>query len=102
MSSLTASFDADGVSDLQDSADAGDPSRSLASLERQKPGLEVLPLTARRSPMSTLAQDAATRGDAGPTADEFGERMLASTLGMADMIAAYLGDRLGWYTQPGR
>ncbi len=32
-----------------------------------------------------------------PTADEFAERMLASALGFADILAAHLGDRLGWY-----
>ncbi|SFS14832.1 Methyltransferase domain-containing protein [Microbacterium sp. cf046] len=32
-----------------------------------------------------------------PTAEEFAERMLASALGFADILAAHLGDRLGWY-----
>ncbi|KRB36671.1 class I SAM-dependent methyltransferase [Microbacterium sp. Root180] len=34
---------------------------------------------------------------AGPSADEFAERMLASALGWVDIMSAYLGDRLGWY-----
>jgi 2-polyprenyl-3-methyl-5-hydroxy-6-metoxy-1,4-benzoquinol methylase len=33
----------------------------------------------------------------GPTADEFAGRLFASALGAADILAAYLGDRLGWY-----
>jgi len=47
--------------------------------------------------MSTIDPDAASVDDDGPTADEFAERMLASTLGLVDVFAAYLGDRLGWY-----
>ena len=34
---------------------------------------------------------------ADPTAEEFAERLLASALGFADILAAHLGDRLGWY-----
>jgi len=33
----------------------------------------------------------------GPTADEFADRLFASALGAADILATYLGDRLGWY-----
>jgi SAM-dependent methyltransferase len=33
----------------------------------------------------------------GPTADEFAERMLGAALGWVDLMAAYLGERLGWY-----
>lgn len=29
--------------------------------------------------------------------DAFGERVLSAALGMTDMLAIYLGDRLGWY-----
>ena len=32
-----------------------------------------------------------------PTAEEFADRLLASALGFADILAAHLGDRLGWY-----
>jgi len=46
--------------------------------------------------MSTSTDAAPVVGD-GPTAEEFAERMLASTLGLTDIIAAYLGDRLGFY-----
>jgi SAM-dependent methyltransferase len=35
--------------------------------------------------------------DEGPTAGEFAERLFASALGAADILATYLGDRLGWY-----
>jgi predicted O-methyltransferase YrrM len=35
--------------------------------------------------------------DGGPSADEFAERLFASALGAADILATYLGDRLGWY-----
>ncbi len=31
------------------------------------------------------------------SADEFAERLFGSILGMAEVYAAYLGDRLGWY-----
>jgi len=31
------------------------------------------------------------------TADEFAERLLQSSLGFVDVLAAHLGDRLGWY-----
>lgn len=34
---------------------------------------------------------------AGPTAEQFAERMVQSMLGWAELNAAYLGDRLGWY-----
>lgn len=45
----------------------------------------------------SMIQDAAAGGDGGPTADEFSARMLASALGMVEVLAAYMGDRLGWY-----
>lgn len=32
-----------------------------------------------------------------PTADEFAERMVASTLATAETMSIYLGERLGWY-----
>ena len=32
-----------------------------------------------------------------PAAEEFADRLLASALGFADILAAHLGDRLGWY-----
>jgi SAM-dependent methyltransferase len=32
-----------------------------------------------------------------PTAEEFAERMLGAVLGTQEVMAAYLGDRLGWY-----
>ena len=35
--------------------------------------------------------------DEGPASDEFAERLFASALGAADILATYLGDRLGWY-----
>jgi 2-polyprenyl-3-methyl-5-hydroxy-6-metoxy-1,4-benzoquinol methylase len=35
--------------------------------------------------------------DEGPTADEFAARLFASALGFADILAAHIGDRLGWY-----
>jgi SAM-dependent methyltransferase len=31
------------------------------------------------------------------TADEFAQRLFQSSLGMVDVLATYLGDRLGWY-----
>jgi len=31
------------------------------------------------------------------TADEFAERLFGAALGMVDMLAVFLGDRLGWY-----
>jgi len=31
------------------------------------------------------------------SSDEFAERLVAATLGMVDVLAVYLGDRLGWY-----
>lgn len=42
--------------------------------------------------MSTTAQRINT-----PTADEFVERFFASALATAELMSAYLGDRLGWY-----
>jgi SAM-dependent methyltransferase len=33
----------------------------------------------------------------GATAEEFAERLLRSSLGLVDVLATYLGDRLGWY-----
>ena len=41
--------------------------------------------------MSTTASPTAM------TADEFSERFFGSALGMFDVLAVYLGDRLGWY-----
>ena len=32
-----------------------------------------------------------------PTADEFAERLFQSSLGFVEVLATYLGDRLGWY-----
>lgn len=32
-----------------------------------------------------------------PTADDFAERLLGSTLGALEMLSVYVGDRLGWY-----
>jgi hypothetical protein len=32
-----------------------------------------------------------------PTSDQFAERLLQSSLGFVDIVAAHLGDRLGWY-----
>jgi 2-polyprenyl-3-methyl-5-hydroxy-6-metoxy-1,4-benzoquinol methylase len=32
-----------------------------------------------------------------PTADEFADRLFQSSLGFVDVLATYLGDRLGWY-----
>ncbi len=31
------------------------------------------------------------------TAEQFAERLFASALGFADILAVHLGDRLGWY-----
>jgi SAM-dependent methyltransferase len=41
--------------------------------------------------------DAASPASAGPPAEEFADRMVASALGFTDILATYLGDRLGWY-----
>ena len=41
--------------------------------------------------MSTVATSAAV------TADEFADRLFRSSLGFVDVLATYLGDRLGWY-----
>jgi SAM-dependent methyltransferase len=49
------------------------------------------------APEGSTAGAAASAPDPGPTADEFADRMLASALGITDLLAAYLGDRLGWY-----
>ena len=38
-----------------------------------------------------------TTDPAESTADEFGERVFASALGMVEILSIYLGDRLGWY-----
>ena len=47
--------------------------------------------------MSTaLAHTAAATVDE-PTAEQFAERMLGAVLGATEVMAAYLGDRLGWY-----
>ncbi|MFD4960380.1 class I SAM-dependent methyltransferase [Microbacterium sp. NPDC058389] len=50
--------------------------------------------------MSTSA-DAAPAGaadsDPGASVDAYAERMLGAALGWIDLMAAYLGDRLGWY-----
>jgi len=47
---------------------------------------------------SHLPEVSITPGEAtGPTADAFAERLFASTLGTFDVLAVYLGDRLGWY-----
>src|SRR4029450_3197113 len=32
-----------------------------------------------------------------PTADEFAERLFQASLGFVEVLATYLGDRLGWY-----
>src|SRR4051794_23735182 len=32
-----------------------------------------------------------------PTAEAAGERLLEATAGAVDLVAVYLGDRLGWY-----
>ena len=32
-----------------------------------------------------------------PTADEFSERLFQSSLGFVEVLATYLGDRMGWY-----
>ena len=45
---------------------------------------------------ATDATEVTVRND-GPTADAFAERLFASALGAIDVLAAYLGDRLGWY-----
>ena len=31
------------------------------------------------------------------TAEEFAERLFGATLGLIDVLAVFLGDRLGWY-----
>ncbi|WP_212743164.1 class I SAM-dependent methyltransferase [Microbacterium sp. 2FI] len=46
--------------------------------------------------MSTMI-DNDTEVAAGPTADEFAARLLASVLGCTELMAVYMGDRLGWY-----
>ena len=33
----------------------------------------------------------------GPSAEEFAERVLAASIGWAETMAIYVGDRLGWY-----
>lgn len=32
-----------------------------------------------------------------PTSDELAERLFGSVLGFVEVMAVYLGDRLGWY-----
>jgi hypothetical protein len=49
------------------------------------------------TPEHALSTDAAPAAPAGPTAEEFADRMLASALGFTDILATYIGDRLGWY-----
>ncbi|HYI51467.1 MAG TPA: class I SAM-dependent methyltransferase [Microbacterium sp.] len=48
------------------------------------------------TPEDAVPDDAAAAEDE-PTAGAFAERMFASALGYADILAAHLGDRLGWY-----
>jgi SAM-dependent methyltransferase len=45
----------------------------------------------------TTSPDTITAHPTGPTAEEFGERLLAAVLGTQLVQAAYLGDRLGYY-----
>jgi len=50
--------------------------------------------------MSTSADGAHTESsppDPGASVDAYAERMLSAALGWIDVMAAYLGDRLGWY-----
>lgn len=47
--------------------------------------------------MSTDLPDATPALEEGPSAEEFANRLFASTLGLVDVLAAHLGDRLGWY-----
>lgn len=44
--------------------------------------------------MTTTTDDASS---AGPTAERFADRMLASALGAFECLSVYVGDRLGWY-----
>jgi SAM-dependent methyltransferase len=45
----------------------------------------------------TTTQETTTTAPAGPTAEEFGERVFGAVLGAQFVQAAYLGDRLGYY-----
>ncbi|WP_194410503.1 SAM-dependent methyltransferase [Microbacterium cremeum] len=47
--------------------------------------------------MSTTLPDTVPATAVGPSAEEFADRMLAAVLAATEVLAAYLGDRLGWY-----
>ena len=49
--------------------------------------------------MTQSSQQSTSQSDPGPSAEAVAQRVLDASLGMVDILAIHLGDRLGWYRE---